>query len=271
MKRYGSVYLLVNAVTQEKYVGQTIRSIHTRWAAHKASAMRPQFAVHKNIAEYGAAAFSVQELFTAFCKAGLDSAEKQLIAGIAPKLNMTSGGAGAPRTHTAAECAARSLSAKQRWSDPVWKARTIEGLRGAVRNPDAIAAATARLKIARAALSAGRVKTAKPKKDRSATVAASWKNEAVRERRIAGLRAQASTPQAKAARSKNSSGRMLPADTIKGIAQSKWKPVYCKELEVSFLSQKHAAQYLGALTTSVANAVKQKGKVKGHFTLTRVA
>lgn len=57
--------------------------------------------------------------------------------------------------------------------------------------------------------------------------------------------------------------------SVDKTARSKWKPVYCKELEVSFLSQKHAAEHLNALTTSVSNAIKNKGKV-ANVTLVRV-
>jgi hypothetical protein len=59
-------------------------------------------------------------------------------------------------------------------------------------------------------------------------------------------------------------GRML-------VAQAKWKPVYCPELQCSFQSQKAAAEFFGVLRTSVCNAVKQKGKVAGKFTLEMVA
>ena len=43
------------------------------------------------------------------------------------------------------------------------------------------------------------------------------------------------------------------------------------ELGISFLSGKHAAKYLGVLKTSVANAVKSKGKVLRKYTLVMVA
>jgi group I intron endonuclease len=64
-------------------------------------------------------------------------------------------------------------------------------------------------------------------------------------------------------------GRKWPRSAVDKTARSKWKPVYCKELEVSFLSQKYAAEHLNVLTTSVSNAIKNKGKV-ANVTLIRV-
>lgn len=57
---------------------------------------------------------------------------------------------------------------------------------------------------------------------------------------------------------------------IDKTAKSKWKPVYCKELEVSFLNQKYAAEYLGYGKSTITEALKRKGKVDKKFTLIRV-
>jgi hypothetical protein len=63
---------------------------------------------------------------------------------------------------------------------------------------------------------------------------------------------------------------VVTAATAAKIALAKRKPVYCPELQCSFLSQNAAAEYLGVLKTSVSNAVKQKGKVGHRYTLERV-
>jgi group I intron endonuclease len=62
-------------------------------------------------------------------------------------------------------------------------------------------------------------------------------------------------------------------DRLVGIAigaRKKWKPVYCEELQVTFLSNKHAAAYLEVDDTTVCKVIKNKGKVKRLFTLVRV-
>lgn len=53
-------------------------------------------------------------------------------------------------------------------------------------------------------------------------------------------------------------------------AKAKWKPVYCKELEVSFLNQKYAGEYLGYAKSTITESLKRKGKVDNKFTLVRV-
>lgn len=86
-----------------------------------------------------------------------------------------------------------------------------------------------------------------------------------------GLRAAMAKPEVKEKRRVASVGRKMPVEAIENSARAKWKPVYCQELEVSFLSQKYAAEYLGALKSSVCAAIKNKGKVSKQFTLVRVA
>jgi hypothetical protein len=64
-------------------------------------------------------------------------------------------------------------------------------------------------------------------------------------------------------------GRKHPKEEVERTAKAKWKPVYCKELEVSFLNQKYAAEYLNTSKANVSQLIN-KGKVKGLYTLIRV-
>jgi group I intron endonuclease len=64
-------------------------------------------------------------------------------------------------------------------------------------------------------------------------------------------------------------GRKHPKEEVQRTAKAKWKPVYCKELEVSFLNQKYAAEYLNTSKANVSQLIN-KGKVKGLYTLIRV-
>ena len=53
-------------------------------------------------------------------------------------------------------------------------------------------------------------------------------------------------------------------------AINRWKPVYCPQIQCSFLSRKFAAEYLGVLKTSISNAIKRKGMVANMYTMESV-
>jgi len=77
------------------------------------------------------------------------------------------------------------------------------------------------------------------------------------------------TPEVKAKLSAARLGYKTAQTAVDKMAKSKWKPVYCKELAVSFLNQKYAAEYLGVVKSAITQAIKNKGKV-AHVTLVRV-
>lgn len=56
-------------------------------------------------------------------------------------------------------------------------------------------------------------------------------------------------------------GRKQTVESVFKTAKAKWKPVFCKELGVSFLNQKYAAEYLNVARSAVTQAIKNKGKV----------
>jgi hypothetical protein len=66
-------------------------------------------------------------------------------------------------------------------------------------------------------------------------------------------------------------GRTMSPDTIKRIAESKYKPIWCRELDVYFESQKHAAEQLGVSKALVSHVIARKGRVMGDLTLERVS
>lgn len=65
-------------------------------------------------------------------------------------------------------------------------------------------------------------------------------------------------------------GRKHPKEEVLRTAKAKWRPVYCKELETSFLNQKFAADYFNTGTPNISQLIKNKGKVKNIYTLVRV-
>lgn len=105
---------------------------------------------------------------------------------------------------------------------------------------------------------------------RNKTIYALWGNIEVRNRRIESIKQALKKPETKLKRSQAALGRKMSASAVYKSAKAKWKPLYCKELEITFLSQKAAAEYVGSLVTSVANAIKNKGKVQNKYTLIRV-
>lgn len=269
--RYGSIYLLTNRHTKEQYVGQTIKSIDRRWYAHCISAKAPKFPIAHNIASYGKDAFDVQELFVAFSKQDLDWAEQAFIAALQPTLNKTKGGAGSPRKLSAEECLARSEASKRRWANPEWRARAIQSMKRAIRPVVPYEVLRERGLRVSSKRWAGHVKKIKTPVGTGALTAQTWQNPEIRAKRIAGIQQANAQPEVKAKKSLASMGRVMPRASVEKSARAKWKPVFCPELHVSFLSQKHAAEFFGVLKTSINNAIKQKGKVQRKFTLEMVA
>lgn len=235
------------------------------------SSKAPKFPIAHNIAVHGKAAFDVQEIFVAFSKQDLNWAEQLFIAALRPTLNKTKGGAGSPRKLSAKECLARSEVSKRKWADPEWRAQMVEKLKRAVRPVVPYEVLRARGKAVCEKRWLGHIKKVKPFVGIGALTAQTWKNPEVRAKRIAGIREANARPEVQAKKVLAGKGRVMPRESVEKTARAKWKPVYCPELQTSFLSQKHAAEFLGVLKTSVCNAIKTKGRVNKQFTLVMVA
>jgi hypothetical protein len=238
MQRYGSVYVVTHTATGKQYVGQTRQKVGKRWDAHYRTAMcktARQTKFGRFLAGETPAAFTVNEVFVAFDAAGLNTAEIQLIAELAPCLNTTSGGAGHRGVVASLEVRRkRSEAAKARWANPEWKAMVASKIRAANNNEEARQRLRAIQRDAVAARWAGHVKAVPAPK----------------------LQTAPRTHRQRLGRSE--------------VARLKWKPVYCPELQTTFLCGKYAAEYLGVLRTSVANAVKSKGKLLHKYSLEMV-
>lgn len=271
--RYGCVYVATNTANGQQYVGQTIQSLSARVTAHVSHAKAPIFKFHQAIHDFGRAVFNFAEVFIAFDKTALDDVEREFISALNPAYNATKGGAGTPGRLTTAETREkRSRDAKLRWSDPEWRAITVASIREAAKTDAAKQRGHAVQKYNGGALRwAGHVKKPKPEPcDRSAQIKAIW--VAHRDKLMAGLHAANLRPEVIERRRLAMRNRPpMARETVDRIARAKWKPVYCPELEITFLSRNAAAEFLGVLRTSVTNAIKQKGKVKREFSLLEVA
>ena len=102
------------------------------------------------------------------------------------------------------------------------------------------------------------------------TVLALWGDPEVRAARINSLKKRLAEPEVRQRYRDAQRGRKMPRSAVDKSAKAKWKPVYCPEIQVSFLSSKYAAEYFGVLKTSVANAIKNKGRLLRKYSLEMV-
>lgn len=275
MLRYGSVYTVTNTATGEQYVGQTRQAAIRRWRSHINTAnskAAPKYKIANAIVAYGPETFEFVEVFSAFSADALNDAEIALIEELAPAYNTTRGGAGHRGVTPSAEvCKARSERLKRQWASPEWRNAQVEKLRELAKTPAARDRGRKLAELRRVALLDRVPKVKPPHKNRSEITRKSWEVPAVRAARIEGLKRSLQTPEARGRLSAAMRGRKMSDSAVEKTARSKWKPVYCRELQCSFLSQKAASEFFGVLRTSVANAVKQKGRVAGKYTLEKVA
>lgn len=89
---FGVIYVATNSVNGNQYVGLTRKGVAARWAQHVRNANRPKTHLHRAIARYGAAAFTVNEYASALDESVLAELEKLVILQIAPAYNQTNGG-----------------------------------------------------------------------------------------------------------------------------------------------------------------------------------
>ena len=274
--RHGSIYVATNKHTGEQYVGQTRQLVQKRWDAHwrTAACSKSRKAKFQTaLLTAGKDAFVVNELFVAFDADALNSAEISLIAELKPTYNASRGGKGLRPIIVSEETKAkRSKDAKARWANPEWKAKTVISIKLASQTPEAVlrGKALAAYKGPKTRW-AGHVKKERPIYDKSAAIKASWVDPVIRQKRIDGIKAASARPDVHAKRVAASTGRVMPRHVVENLARSKWKPLYCPEIQTTFLCGKYAAEYFGVLRTSVANAVKQKGKLLRKYSLEMVA
>ena len=123
MQWFGSIYVVTNTVTGERYVGQTRRAFRQRWAGHVYSANSSRYTkglLSSAMRQYGIEQFVAEEVFFVGSKMDLDWAEKYFIAELKPEYNKTAGGAGGVRTtpYSQSEIEKRSRSAADMWKRP---------------------------------------------------------------------------------------------------------------------------------------------------------
>lgn len=272
MGAWGVVYIATNLITGEQYVGQTKQPPHVRFRAHEISSRNPKTKFHRAVSDTQYKNFCFEVVASAPTRGGLNATEKTIISQYNPTYNSTCGGAGRPRTVSDAERTRLSEAAKKRWSNPVWRETTVASIRKAASNScyADYGRRVGKTGAGAKARWADHDKPEKQPKDRSASVAASWADPTVRDKRIQGIIASNKRPEVIARRSAASTGRNPSTSAIAASAKAKWKPVYCPELQVSFLSRSAAASYIGVGKTAVSEAMRHNRKIAGAFTLQEV-
>lgn len=273
MNIYGVIYLATNRLTGEQYVGQTKQRPEVRFRAHEAASRTPKTVFHRAIATTGYKNFTFLVLYVAFTMEALNDAEKTVIAEYAPVYNATKGGAGRPRAVTEAERAHLSEAAKRRWANPQWRERTVQRMRD-LGAAGVFTEAGRKVGLTGCGAQArwdGHTKKVTPPKDKAAAIAASWTRDDVRARRLLGMSEANKRSDVRNRRSIASRGRKPPESAIAASAKAKWKPVYCPELQISFLSRKAAAEYMQVSRSAISQAVAKGCKVSNKYSITEIS
>lgn len=66
------------------------------------------------------------------------------------------------------------------------------------------------------------------------------------------------------------STRVWSSNSKLKVSQSKWKPVFCKELNVTFISYTHAASYFNVNPKYIGTVVRNNTRLKGVYALSKV-
>ncbi len=146
MKR-AVIYLVVNDVTGDTYIGVTQYTVADRWRRHVYTAMTaPRTRLHCAIADHGANAFSVTHIATCLQIEEAIKAEQEIISEWRPTYNQTNGGqftvgkkltpeivakiraGNIGKKRTAEQNKANSEKAKERYQDPIYRAKILAAL-----------------------------------------------------------------------------------------------------------------------------------------------
>lgn len=107
----GIVYLVTHKALEKKYVGITVQSLERRWRFHleqsRAQSIKNDLSLHAAIREYGADAFTIDQIDTGSSKGSLESKERKWISKLCTLVpngyNISTGGTSggsSPRPHT---------------------------------------------------------------------------------------------------------------------------------------------------------------------------
>lgn len=171
---YGRIYCITHKETGRVYIGQTVSSVAQRWASHKSQSVC--VLLHRAIVKYGADAFSVQEIDTAYSKDELDELEIFYIGmyGSTKRpngFNLMSGGSFGKHSDESKQ--KMSVSVCKAYENPEFKAKLSAAKLGVKHTPERVANVVAAL--------TGKKASDKAKKSLSNARIKLWKDPVARE------------------------------------------------------------------------------------------
>jgi group I intron endonuclease len=86
-RREGTVYLITNLLTEERYVGATTRSLRTRWRRHRREKRSRSSPLHRAMMDYGFENFRIEPFVSCIDLSALAELEAQVIADLHPEYN----------------------------------------------------------------------------------------------------------------------------------------------------------------------------------------
>lgn len=171
---YGIIYCVTHITTGRVYIGQTVQGIKTRWARHQIETCCARLS--RAIGKYGADAFSVQEIDTAYSKDELDELEIFYIGmyGSTKRpngFNLMSGGSFGKHSDESKQ--KMSVSVCKAYENPEFKAKLSAAKLGVKHTPERVANVVAAL--------TGKKASDKAKKSLSNARIKLWKDPVARE------------------------------------------------------------------------------------------
>lgn len=242
--RAGSIYMLTNRATGDTYIGMTTQDVADRWREHtyRANGVNCRTWLHRAIRKYGAGAFSVTEIASAFTQEALAASEIEIIRDRHPTYNQSHGGEGtAGRKFSPDVVALRNAKLRGLTKSPEARARISSGCKAAM-TPERREQVVARLETARLLVD--------------------------EKKRVAAVRKASSgrvwSEESRAKLSASCMGRRYSDEVINRMRRSKMRPVVCVTNGQQYDNAKEAAQSLGVGHRSVIRVLKgEYPSVKG--------
>ncbi|HNX82164.1 MAG TPA: GIY-YIG nuclease family protein [Candidatus Omnitrophota bacterium] len=136
---YGIIYCITNLENDKKYVGQTIRSLETRWKQHITHTKYYDFPLYRAIKKYGINNFSITAIDTAESEEELNTKETmfiKLLGTVCPNgYNAISGQPGNSKIISKETRNKISAHSKKLWLNPEYRKLLKEKTTGVKRGP----------------------------------------------------------------------------------------------------------------------------------------
>lgn len=211
-----SVYVVTNTINGKQYVGYTNGLPEKRWSSHKTVARKGSpWRFHQALRKHGEGAFEWRVVSTHATDTEAKQAERDLIAQLRPRYNMTEGGDGTgPATEE------RKEKVRANWADPEKRERYVAARRAAKgcgvgpRRPWKVSEEGRKGLLKSWQDPQRRINAAEASKE-------NWRDPDVRERRTSGLQAAAKLIDQEARGRKIAEAKRAPEKVEMARVQSK--------------------------------------------------